>query len=313
MRVAADKSFTLAVVLLVASSLMANQAPDKEKLKKAASQHPSVVQIPKELALDAQQKEALAALNAEYLPRLEELKKEQESVLTAEQKQALADVKKAIKDSAKDKTELVKRLRDAVQLTDEQVKQQVEIKQKMIGLNTEIHDRFMKLLTAEQREILKQAKSELKKGSGKPLGEKKPAGEKPSSKKPAAEKPADKKPAAKKPSGEKPVDKKPASEKPTAKKPVGEKPSNEKPAAKKPAAEKPVNKKPNGEKPAAKKPAAEKPVNKKPTGEKPVEKGADKKSSGKESAEKKSDAKTPVKKVEKKGKDQPEKKQTDKK
>jgi hypothetical protein len=343
MRVTANKSFTTALVMLVASSfassLMANQAPDKDKQTKGKPQQPSVVQIPKELALDAQQKEAIAALNAEYLPKLAELKQQQEGILTTEQKQALADVKNAAKDSGKDKAELARLLRDAVQFTDAQVQQQAGLKRKMIELNQEIQDRFMKLLTAEQREILKQSKGEVKKDSGKPTGEKKPAAEKPSSKKPTAEKPAETKPSgekpadkkptsekpaaknlsgeksvAKKPTTKKPTDKKPTSEQPAAKKLSGEKPVAKKPAEKKPSGEKPMDKKPTSEKPVAEKPSGEQPVDKKPSGEKPAQKGApEKKPSGKESDEKKPDAQAPAKKVEKESKDQPEKKPTDKK
>lgn len=228
MRVTVNKSFTMVVVMLAATSLLANQAADKDKLKKAKPKQASIIQIPTGLALDNQQKEAIAALNAEYRPKLEQLKQQQAGVLTAEQRQALADAKNAAKDSNKDKAELAKRLREAVQLTDAQIQQQAEIKKNMVELNQEIRDRFMKLLTAEQREILKQSKIESKKASGKPAGKKKPAGENSSSKKPAAEKPAakkpvDKKPAAKKPGGKKPVDKKPAAEKPPAKEPSGEK------------------------------------------------------------------------------------------
>lgn len=298
MGVTANKSFTMTLVILVASSLSANQAPDKGKLKKTKQEQTSVIQIPKGLALDAQQKEALAALNAEFHPKLEMLKQQQEGILTSEQKQALADAKNAAKVSGKGKAQLASLLRDAVQLTDAQIQQKAEIKTKMVALNQQIRDRFMKLLSAEQREVLKRSKAEVKKNSAKSSGKKQ------SSKKPTA-----KKPAAKKPSGKEPAAKKPTAEKPAAKKPSGKKPNTEKPAAKKPS-----SKKPSAKKPTVGKPAAKKPTGKKPTGGKPAQKrAADKKASNKKSNEKKADAQAPAKKLEKEGKNQPAKKQTNKK
>lgn len=180
MKLAANKSITMAIMVLCAASLLADDKPTTNK-KKEAKPEPSVVQIPKELILDSEQKAALAELNAEYLPKLAELKQKQSSVLTEEQKNAMADAKRAAAESGKPKDEIARLLRDAVQLSEDQKQQQSEIKQEFIALNKEIGDKFTKLLRPEQLEVLKQSKVNSKKDVGKPSGVKKP-GEKDSAK-----------------------------------------------------------------------------------------------------------------------------------
>lgn len=181
MNITAQRSFIAIVAVLVGSTLIAEDKAEKRK-QNSNKRTRSVAQIPSEIVLEAPQTEAIKAMDAEYGPKLQELRAKQGEVLTAEQKQKMADVRKAAK--GKDKAEAAKEIRGAIQLTDEQKTRQTELKKEFGKLNAEIQEKVAKILTKEQQEKIKQIRAERK-------AKKRPAESAPAAK-PAAEKPADK-------------------------------------------------------------------------------------------------------------------------
>ena len=135
----------------------------------------SVVRIPKGIELTTQQKEAVAALNKEYGPKMAELTKKQGAILTADQKKIASETRKSLKQSGKKGKEAAKALQDALKMTDEQKKQQADVRKQIVAMNMEIQGKFAKLLTTEQQEAIKKTKGRKGKKSGKPDAGKKPS------------------------------------------------------------------------------------------------------------------------------------------
>ena len=115
MRVAAKAVLLVTLAAFLSSSLMAedkDKKPNKSEAKKTKEKQtkkpakkkqakkkkaPTVVRVPKGIELTAEQKEAVANLNKEYLPKVTDARKKLSEVMTTEQKKALAEARKTAK------------------------------------------------------------------------------------------------------------------------------------------------------------------------------------------------------------------------
>src|SRR5439155_26767252 len=103
----------------------------------------------------------------EYAPRLAELDRRRDAVVTPEREKAARDARKAAAAEGKKGKELNKAYSDALNLTKEEHKQLGEIQRERGKLVKEINEKKMALLTGEQKEMLK--------SKPKPKKEKEPA------------------------------------------------------------------------------------------------------------------------------------------
>jgi len=143
--------FAFALVFTLAAS-----AEDKKKADEPKKPAPfaNVFTFPKTVTLAADQQKKLDELKKEYTPKLEELKKQQDAILTADrvkaQKEALA---KAKADGKKGK-ELNEAGQAALKLTEAETKQLAESKMAQSKLMGEINKKKMEVLTDEQKKAL---------------------------------------------------------------------------------------------------------------------------------------------------------------
>ena len=176
----------LALVLAITAPLMAQEKARKkgQKRRRPAAREGSTI-LPKQLLegleLSAEQKTKMEALNKEFGPKLKEARAKMEGIVTDEQKKARAEAMKAAKEAGKKGRELREAAEAAVQLTDEQKAKMAEVKKVMGPLQKEIREKFIALLTPEQKEVVKEkmkkARPEGRKraGEGKRRGKKKAA------------------------------------------------------------------------------------------------------------------------------------------
>jgi Spy/CpxP family protein refolding chaperone len=153
----------LSVLFLLSSSLVAAEKAEKSEKAKAKGKKVAATQavrVPKGIELNEEQKTKVDELNKSYGPKVTELQKKLREVLTPEQQQARADAAKSIKSSDKKGKEAREALDAAVKLTDEQKKQEADLKKELNTLQKEIQGKFTALLTAEQKSQLKPAKTE---------------------------------------------------------------------------------------------------------------------------------------------------------
>jgi Spy/CpxP family protein refolding chaperone len=146
---------TLAVSLLLAANLSA-----AEKGKPGAGRGPMMgmpgMDMLGRLNLTDDQK---AKLKEEYGPKMMEIMKKSQGVLTEEQRQARQEaVKKAMADGKKGQ-EVMKAAQDAVKLTDEQKKKMAETQKEIQDIMKEATD---KILTPEQKDQLQKLQEERK-------------------------------------------------------------------------------------------------------------------------------------------------------
>ncbi len=173
----------LALVLAISAPLMAQEKDRKKggKRPKAAAREGFTV-VPKQwlegLELTAEQKEKLEELNKEYGPKLKEARAKMDGIVTDEQKKARAEAMKAAKEAGKKGKELREAVDAAVQLTDEQKAKMAEVKKAMGPLQREIREKFMALLTPEQKEVIKEKMKKTRPEGKKRAGEGKKGGKK---------------------------------------------------------------------------------------------------------------------------------------
>jgi Spy/CpxP family protein refolding chaperone len=176
----------LALVLAITAPLMAQQKGRKKGQKRRPAAREGFTVVPRHLLegleLTAEQKEKVEALNKEYGPKLKEARAKMDGIVTDEQRKARMQAIKGAKEAGKKGKELRKAVEAAVQLTDEQKAQMAEVKKAMGPLQREIREKFMALLTPEQKEAIKE-----KMKKARPEGKKRAAEGKKGRKKKAAE------------------------------------------------------------------------------------------------------------------------------
>ena len=175
----------LALVLAITAPLMAQEEGRKKGQKRRPRAREGFTVVPRQmlegLELTAEQKEKLKGLEKEYGPKLKEARAKMDSIITDEQKKARAEAMKAAKEAGKKGKELRQAVEAAVQLTDEQKAKMAEARKAMGPLQREVREKFMALLTPEQKEAIKEkmkkGRPEGKKrgGEGKRRGKKKAA------------------------------------------------------------------------------------------------------------------------------------------
>ena len=148
------KIITILTACVLTVSFVAPAVAADKKKKKA----PAAVKVPKTIALTADQKTKLDALNKEFGPKLAELRKKQASIITADQKKARAEANKKAKADGKKGKELRAAVNAALAITADQKTKQAETKKAMAALNKQIKTQFAALLTDEQKAKLKGGK-----------------------------------------------------------------------------------------------------------------------------------------------------------
>jgi len=157
----------VALVVLVASPILAAEGKRKQKAEPKPRPCPVAMQIEKAtegLTLTDDQKAKLEEIKKECGPKAAEAVKKAESVLTEEQKKARAEAMKAARQAGKSKEETTKAVEEAVKLSDDQKKQIADAKAEMQAVNKGVREKIMGVLTPEQKaEIRKAQKAKGKK------------------------------------------------------------------------------------------------------------------------------------------------------
>ena len=152
---------TLAVVL--AMPAMAAEEKKKKKKKKKGRKAPVAVRVPKSITLTDDQKKQVAAINKEFGPKLAEVQKAVNGVISKEQRQARnAANKKAKADGVKGKLRNAA-IQAALNLTDDQKAKMKELTKKRQDVQKAARAKFVEILTAEQKAKLPKKKKGKKK------------------------------------------------------------------------------------------------------------------------------------------------------
>ncbi len=154
-------SVVLAVIasLVIVDSLSAQQSGQKQRHHRGSPSLVERLERNKDLNLTADQKAKLEALNKEYAPKRKELAGTMGKILTPEQKQARAEAVKAARQAGTRGPEVRKSIQAAMKLTDAQKTKLAESRKAMQTLNKQIRDEVGKILTPEQKEVLKKARA----------------------------------------------------------------------------------------------------------------------------------------------------------
>lgn len=160
------------VCLLVIVAVAGNVNADEKKKKGKGNQRtPKVTQrFVAKMELSDDQKTQVAEIDKTFAPKLAELNKKKEAILTKEQIEAETAAKKAARAEKKTGAEARKAVQDAVSLTDEQKTKMKEVTAAQQTMNKEVIAALKKVLTEEQQAKLPKIGG--KKGGAK-AGEKK--------------------------------------------------------------------------------------------------------------------------------------------
>ena len=150
---------TLAVVL----AMPAMAAEEKKKKKKKGRKAPVAVRVPKSITLTDDQKKQVAEINKEFGPKLAEVQKAVNGVISKEQRQARnAANKKAKADGVKGKARNAA-IQAALNLTDDQKAKMKELTKKRQDVQKAARAKFVEILTDEQKAKLPKKKKGKKK------------------------------------------------------------------------------------------------------------------------------------------------------
>lgn len=142
---------SLVVLSLCAGFAMAQDAPKEKKKPNASGENAQVFQLPKEITLTADQEKQMATLKKEFGPKIAELQKKSNDVLTKEQREA----RKAANDKAKADGLKGKAMQDAVNAavnaTPEQKEKLAAVKKELDPIIAEVKKQVDNLLTDEQK------------------------------------------------------------------------------------------------------------------------------------------------------------------
>lgn len=142
---------SLTVMMLCAGSVVAQDAPKGKKKADTSGANAQVFQLPKEIALTADQQTKMDTLKKEFGPKIAELQKQSNDVLTKEQREA----RKAATDKAKADGLKGKASQDAVNAainaTPEQKEKLASVKKELDPILAEVKKQIENLLTEEQK------------------------------------------------------------------------------------------------------------------------------------------------------------------
>jgi Skp family chaperone for outer membrane proteins len=142
---------SLAAGLLAMTTLSADAQEKKGKKNAQAGAGSQAFQLPKEITLTTEQQAKLDALKKEHGPKLAELQKKVDDLLTAEQKQARKDaVAKAKTDKLEGKARR-EALESALKLTPEQKTKYDAANKDLQAKVTEVRGKIAEFLTDEQK------------------------------------------------------------------------------------------------------------------------------------------------------------------
>lgn len=138
------------MITIAVSTVTAVGAQEKGK-KKAAGINNPVFSLPKEITLTAEQQTKLDEIKKEQGPKIAEISKKLDDLLTAEQKSARKEAAAKAKADGKKGKEAAAAIDEALKLTDEQKKARAELQPEMAKLQLAIKEQIHGLLTDEQK------------------------------------------------------------------------------------------------------------------------------------------------------------------
>ncbi len=150
----------LAVVLLMASPVLAGPGKNGPKKEKKAPPNPATQfaeKVLKGIDLTDAQKTQLKEIEKEFGPKLADVVKKMD-VLTPDQKKARAEAAKAAKAAGKKGKEAREAVEAAVKLTDDQKAKMAEARKELGPLENQLREKVLAVLTPEQKEKLPQPK-----------------------------------------------------------------------------------------------------------------------------------------------------------
>jgi Skp family chaperone for outer membrane proteins len=139
---------------LVAMTTLSADAQDGKKGKKNADAGAATqaFQLPKEITLSTEQQAKMDALKKEYGPKLTELQKKADDLLTPEQKQARKDAFAKVRADKLEGKARREALESALNLTPEQKTKYDAAQKDLQAKTTEVKGKIADFLTAEQKE-----------------------------------------------------------------------------------------------------------------------------------------------------------------
>jgi len=143
----------LSVSALALLFVPAVRAEEKKEDKKPAP-FANVFTFPKTITLTDDQQKKLDDLKKEYTPKLEELKKATDVIMTPERVKAQKEAIDKAKADGKKGKELTEAGQAALKLTEDETKKLADTKAAQNKLNAEISKKKTDLLTEEQRKAL---------------------------------------------------------------------------------------------------------------------------------------------------------------
>ena len=139
------------MIAFTLSAGSADAAKEKGKKKGAEGAASPVFTIPKEITLTADQQAKLDEIKKEKGPKIADLTKKLDSVLTDEQKSARKEAVAKAKTDGKKGKDAAAAVDEALKLTDEQKKHRSELQPELAKLQLSIKEQIHGLLTDDQK------------------------------------------------------------------------------------------------------------------------------------------------------------------
>lgn len=148
---------TLAVAAILVAPAAAQNKKKKRKKGRKKARALNVVRLPRAVqeTLSDEQKSKIAAINKEYAPKLAELFKKRNAILTPEQRKAQREAQRSARQAGKRGKALRDAVAEAVKLSDDQKKQQREIGKQLRALQQQARTKVLAVLTDEQKAKLR--------------------------------------------------------------------------------------------------------------------------------------------------------------
>jgi hypothetical protein len=142
----------LSIALMFAVATSAAMAQEAKKGKKnQAGAGSQVFQLPKEVTLTEEQQAKLDALKKEFGPKIAELQKKVDEVLTAEQRQARTEANAKNREEKLTGRQAQERILAALKLTDEQKPKWDGAQKELQDLQGKVREKIAEFLTDEQK------------------------------------------------------------------------------------------------------------------------------------------------------------------
>jgi hypothetical protein len=145
---------TIVVMAAIAVGAQADEQKGKRKGKRQANAPSATKWLVSKLELTVEQKNGIAAIDNQFVGKLQELQKKQASVLTDEQNKVRQETTKANRAANKKGPDARKAVQAAMKLSDAQQAQWKEIQKARSAVTREVRAALQKVLTAEQLEKL---------------------------------------------------------------------------------------------------------------------------------------------------------------